>query len=445
VTAVITTTGQCEYQVVQGDATGSRSPVMVDTATSTIPPGPGRDAVGEAVSQVAFVDFTAMDDGDPAAALDSGQSVDFVFNAGGRKPVVSAGRLVVNNQAGAGSGGLADYYQSDLGSAVTRVGVEFTMPVGSDDGNGNATYAAWDGIYEGGGTNVPRSWVHMSIVPGTGATGTAKWFVCNGIGNLFVVKQQTFTNPAADGVTRWRCESLLDANNGVAYSILPDGSVMSLTDAEIASMCATLSISAFTFADCESSVIMCEHYCSTGASAAKFAGFTSLFGETEALEPEVHKFKTLTPKLLATVLARLKSSIPASPSSAIYAPTTALTVASTTSAANVDGTNAKIITTAGPTGRVIYHVSAYYEWSTTDVLFWRLAGTVNTTTRAADVGVSGQKRLVTQTIEISGRTPGESLTESLQHWSASNGSATCKAGGSGGGMLPPITILAIPA
>jgi len=149
----------------------------------------------------AYVDFTTKTNGAPPSFLDTGQVADYTFNATGRTPIINSGRLIVNNQAGAGSGGLADYYQSQQSGPVGRVVCSWTMPAGSDDGNGNTTYAAWDGIYEGGGTNVPKSWLHMSVIPGTGATGQAKWFVCNGIGNLFVVKTQNFTNPAADGVT----------------------------------------------------------------------------------------------------------------------------------------------------------------------------------------------------------------------------------------------------
>lgn len=393
----------------------------------------------------AYIDFTSKPDGVPPGVLDTAQVVDYHFNAGGREPVISSGRLIVSNQAGAGTGALADYYQAQLSTPAIRVGVEFTQPAGSDDGNGNATYAAWNGIYEGGGTNVPKAWVHMSIVPGTGTTGTAKWFVCNGIGNLFVVKQQTFTNPPADGVTPWVCESLLNVDAGIAYSWLPDGSQMTLTNAEIAAMCGTLGISVVTFSDLSATVIMCEHFCSTGASAAKFAQFKSLYGETDTSAPKNLQFKAVTPRALARYAAALKSSIPASPSDTIYAPTTALSVATTTSAANIDGTNGKIVTTAGPTGKVIYIVSAYYEWSATDTLFWRMAGTVNSTLHAADVGVSGQKRVVTQTIEVAGLTPGQSVTETLQHSTVVAGSATCKAGGTGGATVPPLSILAIPA
>ena len=82
---------------------------------------------------------------------------------------------------------------------------------------------------------VPRSWVHMSIVPKAQAQRVwQKWFTCDGAGNLLNVKSQTFTNPPADGVAIWRFEAVLDKKAGIAFAWLPDGSIMRLTDAEIA-------------------------------------------------------------------------------------------------------------------------------------------------------------------------------------------------------------------
>lgn len=54
VTAVITTTGQCEYHVVQGDATGSRDPVLVDKASGLITDPSARTAVAEAALVAAY-------------------------------------------------------------------------------------------------------------------------------------------------------------------------------------------------------------------------------------------------------------------------------------------------------------------------------------------------------------------------------------------------------
>ena len=390
----------------------------------------------------AYVDFTKQANGTPLSVLDTGQTVDYTINAGGRMPVISNGRLIVNNQAGAGTGGLADYYQCDLGSPIVRVGAEWIQPSGADDGNGNTTIIAWDGIYEGGGTLVPRSWVHMSIVPGTGATGTAKWFTCDGAGNLLNVKSQTFTNPPADGVAIWRFEAVLDKEAGIAFAWLPDGSIMRLTDEEIATFCTAVSKPIQSLKNLDSKVLVVEHYCGTGANAARFAEFINCFAETESPS---FKLRSSSPLNAAYRAFSLKSLVPQVSVGVSYAPSSVQSLATTTSAANIDGTNGKFSCTAGPNGIVLVVASAYYEWSATDALYWRLAGTVNTSTRVADVGVNGQKRVVTQTILVTGLTPGETITETLQHWTTANSSATCKTGGTGGAMLPPITLLAIPA
>ena len=403
----------------------------------------GLSAGGEHFSEaetVAYVDFTSQPNGDPAAVMDTGQTVDFINNS--RKPLILNERLVVDAiaVAAAGVGSYADYYQADLGAPVTRVGVEYTQPAGADTGTANMTYAAWNGNYQAGIGDVPKSWVHMSIVPGTGTTGTANYFVCNGIGNLFEVKEQTFLNPVADGSTPWFAESILDVDAGMSYSFLPDGSIMTVSNAEIAAMCTSLSIAVVTFDDLASNWIVAEHFSTSNSSTAKFGEFKALFGETE--NSELPRFKARLTTLRR--LAALMSSISTAPSSVLYAPTTQLSAATTTSAANVDATNVKITARAGATGKLAILITAYYEWSANDVMFWRLGGTVASTARAAHVGVSGEKGLVTQLIVFSGLTPGQTLTETLQHWTVSSGSATCKAGGSGGSMVPPITFLALP-
>jgi len=220
---------------------------------------------------------------------------------------------------------------------------------------------------------------------------------------------------------------------------------MTITDAEIAAMCGVLAISVFKLSDVPSSVLMCEHFCSAGASTAKFAGFTNLSGELVASLPATYKSEAETPLSAARKTAALRSGIPPAPVDTIYSPTTALSVATTTSAANIDATNGKITTVAGPTGKVIFQVSVYYEWTANDVLFMRMAGTQSTTTRAAAVGISGQKGVVSMTTEMSGLTPGQAVTGTIQQWTVIAGSATAKAGGAGGAMVPPLAIVAIPA
>jgi hypothetical protein len=404
-----------------------------------------------AVEAVAYVDFTSKPDGFPPGVLDTGQAADFTFNAGGRRAAISAGRLVVYNRASAGTGGLADYYQSDLSAPIVRIGCQWTQPSGSDDGNGNVTYAAWNGIYEGGGTVVPRSWVHMSIIPGTGAIGNAIWFIVRGVAgsqNILGIKQQTFTNPPADGLATWSSEAALDVEAGLGYASLPDGTQMTLSNAEIAAFCTAVGIaSAPTFADLSATVAMCEHYCAAGADTAKFAGIKTLYAETLTSAARTFQSKSPTPREVFRRINAVRNLLPpATPSPVIYAPVATYSAATTTAMTNVDGTNAKLTASAGPTGKIIWRVSAYYEWTGTDTLFWRLAGSAGSTpVRAADVGVAGQKRVVQTTIETAGLIPFQSYTQSLQHSAVAGGLATLKAGGNGATMLPPITISATPA
>lgn len=401
------------------------------------------------VNQVAYIDFTAKADGLPPSALDTGQAVDYTFDTTGRRTQIASGRLEIYDRAAAGSGGLADYYQSDLGGgAVRRVGMEWTQPAGSDDGYGATALIAFASIYTGTG-NVPKSWCHIVFVPGTSATGSAKWFVCDGAGHLLNVKTQTFTNPAADGVTRWRSDAVLDFSAGMAYARLPDGSVMTLSNAEIAAFCTAAAVTPFTFSDIGSCpVICCEHFCASHADTATFGGFTALWGETEDTIAKPWSFKGSTPIDILKAEKRLFDNTPPVAKGTLYAPTTALSAATTTSTTNVDATNAVITCTAGPSGIIIYEVAAYYEWTGTDRVFWRLIlnnSAPATSLRVADLGVSGEKKVSRMTIPVSGLTPGLSYTATLQHSAVSGALATLKAGGSGGSMVPPLTITALPA
>jgi len=334
------------------------------------------------LAQSAHISFEDKPDGNPPSQIDSGQSASFIFPTTGRKPVVVDGLLGVEDQAGAGDDGLADYYQVQLSGNAHRVGIEWVQPSGADSGTGNMVYAAWGGIYAGGGSNVPASWVHIVVIPGTGTTGSAVFWVCNGTGNLIQVKSQSFVNPAADGATVWKCESVLDADNGMAYSILPDGTVMTVSNAEIATACTTASITAFTFADLadDCDVIVCEHYANTGASTSKFGLVKSLYGDIESAIPKTRQSQTFNALDSARQLAALRRNTPPVAVANAYAPGTLLTAATTTSAAAVDATGGRVTAVAGPSGKIIFHVAAYYEWSATDTLFMRLLVGAATTT-----------------------------------------------------------------
>lgn len=398
----------------------------------------------DAFNQAAYIDFTDKTNGDPPAALDSGQSVDYIFDTTGRKPVISSGRLVVDTPPV--SGGLADYYQATLDGPARRVGIEWTQPSGADNGYGAAVLIAWASIYTGTG-NVPKSWCHITFQPGTGATGTAQWFVCNGTGNLISVKSQTFVNPAADGATRWRAEAVLDLPAGKGYCRLPDGSIMTLTNAEIAAFCTAITIPVFTFADVADCPVICaEHFAASNADTAKFCGFTALWGETDTSNAKPWLFKGLTALDTMQSDRYLLDKIPPSSNAKTYAPSTMFTAATTTGTTNVDATNAVLSCRAGAEGKITFVITAYYEWTGTDTVYWRLIGAGPATAlRAAGLGVSGDKKTLTVTEAVTGLTPGTLYTATLQHSSINGALATLKAGGSGGAMVPPLSIAAFPA
>jgi hypothetical protein len=364
----------------------------------------------------------------------------YVYGSG-----IKAGTTIAS--LGTGTGGAGTYNLS-----VTQATIPSTsFTASSDDGNGAVTWGAWGNVYTGGGTNVPMSWLHMTIVPGTGATGSALWFTIAGDGNarFLNVKTQTFTNPPADGVTRWRMEAVLDADAGIAYCRLPDGSVMTLSDAEIAAFYSAVSQTPVTLAQVSATpVIFCEHYCNTGANTAKFAGFTALWGETAAsdLEPLNAKSGTLLDELRTVVY--LRGLVPPLVGSRLHAPTTAFAAATTTSTANIDATNAVVSAVAGPSGTIIYDLAAYYDCTGTDTIYWRLVlnnGFGATPLRVADLVVSGQKRVARCTMPISGLTVGLTYTATWQHSAVTGGLATLRAGGTGGAMVPPFTMTATPA
>lgn len=386
------------------------------------------------------VDFSTQENGDALTVLDTGQAVDYVLqNVSGRKPQISSGRLVHGTLPA--SGAFANYYQAQMGARCDRIGTRFVWPTGTAEAYGTMCYALWGSVYEAAGTNVPSSIAHVTVTPGTGATGTWQLFVCDGVGHLFVVKQATFTNPPADDKTPWYCETVIDWDAKVIYNTLPDGQVVTVSDADIQAMYTLLGHTPVAFLDHQATVAMIEHFATTNGHLAKYPRFLDMWADTVSAPSSA---RAVTPLAVARSLLSLKSQIPRAQAHLCYAPTTQLSVASTTSAANVDNTNVRVVGTAGPTGKLIVEVQAYYEFSAADTLFWRVAGTVTSATRAAHVGVSGEKVLVSQLIEITDRTPGSTVTCVLQHWTASNGSATLKAGGSGGGMVPPVTMHAIP-
>lgn len=404
------------------------------------------DDIPPKLKNLAYVDFTTKVDGLPPSNTDTGQTSSYIFTNTGRKPAISNGRLVIDPRPA--SGGLADYYQVDIQNSAVRLGMEWTQPSGSDSGDAAAVLFAWAAIY-GGGT-VPKSWCHIVIIPGTGATGTAQWWVGDGtVGGLINVKSQSFVNPPADGSFRWRVDAVLDLPSGQAFARLPDGSIMSLTDAEIAAFCVLISKTPFTFANIGSCpIIGCEHFTVANASIAKFAEFTALWAESfeTAEQPWTSKASTLLDDLRTS--AYLASLIPPLPVGKTHSPTTQLSITATTSAANVDATNAIVSCRAGPSGIINYSITGYYEYSAADRVFWRLVlngGIGVTPPRVVSVGTTSDTVPAVYMESVTGLVPGTLYSATLQHFSVTGGRATLKAGGTFGAMTPALTFLAVPA
>jgi hypothetical protein len=353
---------------------------------------------------------------------------------------------------GTGTGGVGTYTLS-ASQNVGTISAPIPMTASVDDGTANVTVAAWGAIYQPSGVPVPESWCHLSIVPGTGATGRALWYIIAGdnIARFLNVKTQTFVNPPADGETRWKVDAVLDLDAGMAYARLPDGSVMSVSNADIAAFYTAVGQAPVTFADVSTTpVIVCEHYVNppSNPNNSTFGGITSFWGETESSTQDTDETKYPTVLDSLRTDAYSQSKLSPIPRSQLYAPAVTASYATTAGALNVDSTNCAVYGVAGLTGTLIFDISAYYEWTGTDTVFWRLVltnGYGATPLRVADVGVSGQKRVARCTMPITGLIPGDTYTAVLQHSAVTGGLATLKAGGSNATMLPPFTMTVTPA
>lgn len=396
--------------------------------------------VGDGVMPIAAIDFTTKANGPAPATLDTGQTATSTI-AAGKAPRIVNGRLVTDATLPA-SGTYADYFQAPLGGQGKRIGATWTMPAGADNGNGIMCFALWASVYSSG--QVPSSRCHFTIQPGTGALGTWQYWVCNGVNPVFTVKSGTYVNPAADGATRWNAEVLIDEDAGVAHCYLPDGQVVTVTDTEIAARYTALAYSpVVALRDMGGQVAMIEHFANSGAQTAKFPQFTAMWADT-ALPPRSRRL--VTPLGMARALKGLRDNVAQPPLFTSYAPTTALVAATGTSASNVDGTNARLNAVPfGPTGNILIEVDGWYEFPRgADTVFMRMALGVGGTSplRVALVGASGEKRVFRYVAAATG-TPGVTTTMTLQHYSLA-GNADLKAGGSGGTMLPPLSIKATP-
>lgn len=385
----------------------------------------------------AYIDFTNKADGDPPSTLDTGQAVDFVYGSSNWKPQIASGKLV----AGAlpVSGTYADYYQAQLDGACRAFGSRWTVNSADGSTQGVVCIAAWAGIYQTTGTIVPRHAAHVTFSTTTGAW---QYWVSDGLdsAHFVMVKSGTFTAPASNGSAIWECAVYVDPDNGIAHVYLPGNDsvtgnrFVSVTNAEIATAqtAASAPVRTLAYLVDGTSVVMVEHFASATPSTAIMPRFLNMWGQV------------LRPTRDAAALMRQRAIAPKTKSYKIHAPTTQLSVATTASTAIVDASNVFIEQYAGPTGVVLIDVSAWYEFTTGDTLFWRLRDTITAATTpslAAWVGTTGQNALVSRVMAFTGLTPGQRIVANLQHWSLVAATATLKAGGSSG-HRPPLTLVA---
>lgn len=243
---------------------------------------------GQFAGADAFIDFSTKPDGDPPAALDSGQVVCPILPPPSNwKPQLSDGQLV--HGALPDSSAYADYYQARLDGDCRAFGARWTV----DSGDGSSTdgvmcIAVWANIFQGSGHTVPKTPGHITI---STITREWAWWVSDGGGtgakHLKAVKTGIFDPPASDGVTEWETAVYIDADNGTGYLYLPGIDTVrgtpyiTVTDAEIATGLASQKVPVTTLAATlkGADVVMIEHYASTAAKTARFPRFLSMWGD----------------------------------------------------------------------------------------------------------------------------------------------------------------------
>lgn len=410
-------------------------------ATRAMTPAAAAAAIGANVNTTAYVDFTTKADGAAPTVMDTGQSVHTGF-ATGRAPVISGGRLVADPLLG--TSGSADYFQADVGASIYRLNTEFTLASGSNDGTGTVTMGAWSATYLGTApqATVPQARCHFGVVPGTGATGSWSYSVFAGGGAAIVsVKSGSFVNPAQDGVTPWVLDASFDLDTGIAYCYLPDGQLVTVSDAEISAAMTAASQTPIALRDLAGTVGFIEHFAVSG-SGGKFPQFKSFAVDT--VQPKKSR-SWFSARAIGKILTTLKNNVSPAITRTKYSPTTLATIAASTTNTSVDTTNVKVTAAFGPTGCVLIEVDCYYEFTRgADTVYGRLVtGTPPSALETMTVGASGQKLPIHHTFEITGGTPGVVRTWTYAHSSLA-GNPDLKYGGSGSGLVPPIVLKATP-
>lgn len=236
----------------------------------------------------AYVDFSDKPDGDPPAALDTGQPVDYVQREWKpeRKPQIRNGALVHGELPA--NGAFANYYQAQLGQSCHAFGTSWTLD--SNDGSttpGVMCLAAWAGVYASGtGMTVPRTPGHIVIDT---MTGVWQWWISDGLGtasdHLKPVKSGRFEPPASDGRALWETAVHLDVERGIGRLYLPGNDVatgvrdVTLSDSEIGAALSRLALPATTFEATQAGadVVMVEHFAKESPATARYPRFLSMW------------------------------------------------------------------------------------------------------------------------------------------------------------------------
>jgi hypothetical protein len=181
---------------------------------------------------------------------------------------------------------------------------------------------------------------------------------------------------------------------------------------------------------------MVEHFANTNANTARYPRFLNMWGNVRR------------PARDAARLAQLKALVPDFSNVVRYHPNPTETKTPTASMTAVDSTNVKLVGKAGPTGRILFEINCYYEFTGTDVVLMRLRNTadssMNTASEVVCNGVSGDKKAISPRIEKSGLIPGQTAKWELHH-QCQNSAVVMKTGGSGGfSTLPAIYVKATP-
>lgn len=388
--------------------------------------------VGNSSQVDAYISFASKPDGDPPAVLDTGEAVDYVWGASSFKPQISDDKLVHGTLPGSGS--YADYYQAQTSGDCRAFGARWTVDSGDGSTNAYAVIAAWSDIYQTEGTLVPRHAAHVTFSTTTQSWG---WYVSDGISNdnFIAVKSGTFTAPASDGSTVWDAAVYLDPDNGKGYCRLPgvDSSTgtryVTVTDAEIAAAQTSAGVTVRTLAylAAGTSVPIVEHYASANANTAIYPQFLDMWAEL------LHPARDLNRQI------HLESAKPAATVYTRYVPSTTATFTPSASMTQVDSGHAFVEVVAGPTGRILFGVDCYLEFTGDDVVMMRMRESVSAATTVEEtviVGVSGQKAKIHFTAEKTGLTPGAYGIWFLQ-FACQNSAVTMKVGGDGSFATKP--------